>query len=147
MKNISYEAILLNMKYPSSSIQPRGDSLPDFRDIFIRDVHCEGASDGIKLTGLSGKNIEDIYLRNISGRVYCGMKISNVKNVFLENIQLFAEHDTAMYFNAIDSICFNNVDVQNDGVWAHFSNTDKAKVFTKNVDEDFIKSLSEVGLE
>lgn len=133
MENIKYEAILLNMQYPSSSIAPRGDSLPIFSHIYINNINASGGTDGIKMTGLPEMPIQDIFIQDVYSNAFCGAKFVHANRIHLNRIELHAEHDTAIYFHAADSLCLHTMSIEKANMWASFKKSNKQHIFTKNI--------------
>ncbi|MEE8577762.1 MAG: glycoside hydrolase family 28 protein, partial [candidate division Zixibacteria bacterium] len=66
MKNIGWNAVILNMFYAVSASDVRSETPPRFRNIIIKDITCEGAANAIVLRGLPERPIENITLENVT---------------------------------------------------------------------------------
>src|SRR5665647_1420249 len=103
MMNIPTQAISFNLYYSgrsasedieagdNSSVEkllPVTEDTPQFKNIFIRDVNCKGASLGIFLQGLPEMSLENILLENIQMEADYGMICSDAKNVTIKNLTL-----------------------------------------------------------
>lgn len=103
MMNIPTQAISFNLYYNGRSasedlesgengsvekLLPVTDETPQFKDIFIRDVNCKGALQGILLQGLPEMNLENIRLENIQIEADYGMICTDAKNVTIKNLTL-----------------------------------------------------------
>ena len=67
MKDIANEAILFDMFYDSNSdVETGNDRIPQYRDFYIRNIVCDGASDAIFIRGLADMPVKDIHFENLS---------------------------------------------------------------------------------
>ena len=107
MKNIPGEAILFDMYYaaqdpvalagekreaPKVVFIPVSEATPQFKNIFIKNVVCDGAEKAIFIRGLPEMNIHDIHLENINIISKKGMECSEAKNISLKNVKLVTEN-------------------------------------------------------
>ena len=103
MINIPTQAISFNLYYsgrsasedfeagddgPTEKLLPVTEETPQFRNIFIRDVNCKGAFQGIYLQGLPEMLLENVRLENIRMEADYGMICSDAKNVKIKNLTL-----------------------------------------------------------
>jgi len=103
MMNIPTQAISFNLYYSGRSasedleageggsvekLLPVTEETPQFKNIFIRDVNCKGASQGIFLQGLPEMNLENILLENIRMEADYGMICTDSKNITIKNLTL-----------------------------------------------------------
>jgi len=103
MMNIPTQAISFNLYYSGRSasedleagengsvenLLPVTEETPQFKNIFIRDVNCKGAFQGIFLQGLPEMNLENIRLENIQMEADFGMICTDAKNVTVKNLTL-----------------------------------------------------------
>ena len=96
MSNIGWHAIILNMFYTASSATSRSDTPPDFHDIHIKNVICQGARDAITLRGLPEKPIENITFKNITISANNGLVASNAENIKLINVNIATKEGPIM---------------------------------------------------
>jgi polygalacturonase len=107
MKGIPGEAILFDMYYaaqdpialagekreaPKVEFKPVTEATPQFKNIYIKNVVCDGAEKAIFIRGLPEMNIHDISLENITIRSKKGMDCSEAKNITLKNVNLITEN-------------------------------------------------------
>ena len=103
MINIPAQAISFDLYYggksPSEAMddggkkseqisQPVSEETPQFRDIFIRDIHCKGAFQAIFLQGLPEMNLENIQLENISMEATSGLTCIDANHIRIKNLTL-----------------------------------------------------------
>ncbi len=79
-----------------SELLPVTEETPQFRDIQIRNVVCDGANTGILLQGLPEMNMEGVLLENVRMRADRGMVCNDVKDVSIRNLTLETETETVM---------------------------------------------------
>ncbi len=103
MMNIPTQAISFNLYYSGRSasedldagengavekLLPVTEETPQFKNIFIRDVNCKGAYQGIFLQGLPEMKLENITLENIQMESDYGLICADAKNVKIKNLTL-----------------------------------------------------------
>ena len=65
MDSIKHEAIIIKMRYPTSSIAPRGDKVPEFGNINIENVTTKYARHALRMQGLSNQPIQGINVKDL----------------------------------------------------------------------------------
>ncbi|HZL11969.1 MAG TPA: glycoside hydrolase family 28 protein [Prolixibacteraceae bacterium] len=103
MMNIPTQAISFNLYYggkSASEAMEDGDAVtdqaihavteetPQFKNIFIRNVNCKGAYQGILLQGLPEMNLENVQLENIKMEAEYGMTCCDANGVKIKNLTL-----------------------------------------------------------
>lgn len=104
MKNIPGAAISLDMYYEGKAWDendnevkavppaPVDDSTPQFRQIHIRNVNCDGAQRAIEMRGLPEMPIENVTLERIRIRgAKEGVYLAEAKDITLQGVQVQAE--------------------------------------------------------
>ena len=124
MMNIPTQAISFNLYYSGKSasedidtsdngsvekLLPVTKETPQFKNIFIRDVNCKDAYQGIFLQGLPEMKLENISLENIQMEADFGLICSDAKNVKIKNLTFKTKKTPA-----IDLI--NSTEVTIDGL-------------------------------
>jgi polygalacturonase len=128
MRDIVHQAVFLDMYYfakpPSIADVYSGaakvdmpavtEATPQFRDIHISNIVCDGAEEGIFVRGLPEMNIRDIYLENMVLKADKGADIAEAQNISLKNIELvtsqtspvvYVENSSNLHF---DGLRYNN---------------------------------------
>jgi polygalacturonase len=96
MKDIITSAILLDMYYTGKSPTEEEmandsgypavtEATPQFRNIYINNVACNGADKALMIRGLPEMNIKGIHLENISLKTNKGVEITEGKDITLKN--------------------------------------------------------------
>jgi len=128
MKNIVGEAILFDMYYaaidpiamagekraaPKTEMIPVSESTPQFKNIYIDNVVCNGADKAIFVRGLPEMSIKNINLSNIIVKANKGIDIQEGENITLKNISIdvpkadplvFIQHSRNVVFDGLKYI-------------------------------------------
>jgi polygalacturonase len=106
MKDIPGEAILFDMYYaaqdpvplagekreaPKVELLPVTEATPVFRNFYISNIVCDGASKAVFVRGLPEMKISDIYMENMVIKANKGIDIQEAKNINLKNVQLIVD--------------------------------------------------------
>lgn len=123
MNNIGGAAILFDMYYmakdplavfsgedkPSIEFQPVSEGTPQFKDIVIRDVVCNGAETGIFVRGLPEMNIKNIQMENISIQSKTGFECIEGSDISLKNAILYCDDKTVITVQDSKGIVLDNI--------------------------------------
>lgn len=117
MDSIKHEAIIINMRYPTSSIAPRGDKVPEFGNINIENVTTKYARHALRMQGLSnqpiqGINVKDFFCKSSN---YC-IRMDSSQNIKLENIKINSTHEVVKRFEGNRNITIKNVELNGEKV-------------------------------
>jgi len=127
MMNIPTQAISFNLYYsgrsasedleagengPVEKLLPVTEETPQFKNIFIRDVNCKGALQGIFLQGLPEMNLENIRLENIRIEADYGMICTDAKNVKIKNLSLKTKKNPAIDLKNSKEVTIDGLTVQ-----------------------------------
>jgi polygalacturonase len=97
MRDIVGQAVLFDMYYMTKSTAVLGqkadipavnDGTPQFRNFYVSNVTCNGASEAILVRGLPEMNIKGIHLENMTIKADKGVEIIDANDVSLKNIKL-----------------------------------------------------------
>lgn len=150
MINIPSQAISFNLFYSGKSVAeemaeggsgkvpvllPVTEETPQFKNIFLRNVNCKGAYQGIFLQGLPELNLQNIRLENIQIESEFGLLCTDASGVRIKNLTLLTKVGPALDFR-------NSADVLVDGLKTaativpvvHLSGIKTGKVLLKNTD-------------
>ncbi len=124
MINIPAQAISFDLYYGGKSVleaMEEGDkkseptipsvseATPQFKNIFIRNVNCKGAFQGIFLQGLPEMNLRNVQLENIRMEANIGMICVDAAEVRIKNLTLVTKKSPAIEIK-------NGRDIEMDGV-------------------------------
>jgi polygalacturonase len=125
MMNIPAQAISFNLFYNGSNavddmesgfefkappVLPVTEETPQFKNIFIRNVNCKGAFQGIVLQGLPEMNLQNILLENILIESESGLVCTDATGVKIKNLTLITKKTPVADFK-------NSRDVSIDGLF------------------------------
>jgi polygalacturonase len=103
MKDIVAEAILFDMYYaaqdpvalagekrepPKVQTLPVTEATPQFQNIYVNNVVCNGAEKAIFVRGLPEMNVKNIVLQNMVLQAKIGLDMTEGSNITLRNVQL-----------------------------------------------------------
>lgn len=106
MKDIVGEAVLFDMYYaaqdpialkgeqreaPKVKLLPVTEETPVFRNFYISNIVCDGASKAVFIRGLPEMSISGIYLENMVIQARQGIDIQEAKNVQLKNVKVITD--------------------------------------------------------
>ena len=101
MANIIEEGFIFTMGYVLKLLenfneQEIGSStdpldIPEFKDIYIKNIECNGAKTGIKISGLNELPIHDIYFENVNINCDNAINLSLCKDIYFNNVNLYAQ--------------------------------------------------------
>jgi polygalacturonase len=122
MKDIPGAAISFDMYYEGKSWEdtdtevkavppePVDEGTPQFRQIHIRNVNCQGAQRAIEMRGLPEMPIEDITLEQIRITAKEGVYLAESRNITLRGVQVQAEKIPVLNFHNITNLTLERVD-------------------------------------
>jgi len=88
VKNLQYEAVILNMDYGADRNKAYSEKAPVFRDIHIKNVKGEGMPVAIRIQGLEDSPIENVTFEDIDLRSEKGLLIDGANGVNFKNVRL-----------------------------------------------------------
>lgn len=101
MKDIVHEAILFDMYYfasprivddiPQVDFQPVTKATPSFKNFYIDNIACNGASEGIFIRGLPEMHIANINLSNMVLQADKGIECAEATGINFKNIRLLTK--------------------------------------------------------
>lgn len=170
MINIPTQAISFNLYYSGRSasedmeagsdgsvekLLPVTEETPQFKNIFIRDVNCKGAYQGIFLQGLPEMNLENVQLENIQMEADYGMVCSDASEVKIKNLTLITKNGPVADFKnskgvSVDGLVFSATEsaiIQVSGVQTGkmvfknvgITNPDKQMIIGKDVPQNVVQ--------
>ncbi len=155
MKDIIGEAILFDMYYeakdpialagerrepPKVETKPVTEETPVFRNVFVKNVVCDGAEKAIFVRGLPEMNVQNIFLEDMTLQAKHGLDMTEGSGIALKNIAVYSS-DTNPVLNihnskniTLDKISYNNAELllnvtgeKSTGITITNTDTKKAK--------------------
>ncbi len=90
------------------ALKPVDETTPQFRDIFIRNVWCNGARRAMLFNGLPEMNVENVTLDDVSIRATLGAQLNESTDVRLTNVKVYPEKGPALMMNNVKSVKIEN---------------------------------------
>jgi len=125
MKDIPAEAILFDMYYmakdpvalngekrepPKVETKPVDETTPQFRNFYLRNITCNGASKGIFVRGIPEMHVQNLLIENAVLQSDEGIDIQEASGINLSNITLYTKNSSPVaYVLNSDSITLNNI--------------------------------------
>ncbi|WP_069661101.1 glycoside hydrolase family 28 protein [Arcticibacter eurypsychrophilus] len=109
MKDIASEAILFDMYYaavdpvpltgenrvaPKVVLLPVTEETPQFKDIYVNNVVCDGAETAVFIRGLPEMKINNIHLEDITIQANKGIESQDAKDIYFKNVNLIVKETT-----------------------------------------------------
>lgn len=127
MRNIRDQAIVLDMRYAKSELEPVSERTPQFKNIFISDM--AGTTNRVaRIAGLEEMPIENISFANINMEANSGILIEYAKKVSLSNIQIDVKNTAT-----VEARNATNLDIQK--IQNFVQNPDKAVILLENTSQ------------
>jgi hypothetical protein len=112
MRDIVHQAVFLDMYYFAKppaiadvyagtakiEVPAVSEGTPQFRDIHISNIVCDGAEEGIFVRGLPEMNIRDIELSDMVLKCAKGAEIIEAQQIGLKNIQLITDSTSPVIY-------------------------------------------------
>ncbi|MBN2520836.1 MAG: glycoside hydrolase family 28 protein [Bacteroidales bacterium] len=140
-------------------IPPVTEETPQFKDVFIRNIVCKGASRAIYAQGLPEMNLKNIIIENAVIKAQKGAEFIDVDSINLINVEIESLNEPLIYLKnaknifikefrydnkkqdivAIEGIFSENIYLEKSG----FTNIDQQVIIGKNVKQEAIMFVSE----
>ena len=161
MVNVATRAITFNMHYGGTSVPetldaktlksfvnehvvPVNDGTPQFKNIFIKNIHCKGASQAIYLQGLPEMNLENVVLKNVTIESKYGLFCMDSKGITLDSLNLVCYASPAMTFLNSKDININNLTLSSKKKpLISFAGPKTKNIDIKDSNPDYLKQLVE----
>lgn len=125
MNNIATEPLLFDLFYGGKSasealadgdeaeatdlvLKPVDETTPQFRDIYIRNVWCNGARRAMLFNGLPEMNVENVTLDDVAIYAKVGAQLNESTGVRLTNVKVYPEEGPALMMNNVKEVKIEN---------------------------------------
>ncbi len=133
MINIKKDAIIFNMYYWQKNAikewMPVTDGTPTFKDIYIKNVCCNGADRAMFFNGLPEMMVQNIHLENISISADNGAELSDCDGIIMKDVLVNPRKGPILKMNNVLNVAVDNFSSSN-------SDNDEIKIDgeqTKNI--------------
>ncbi|MFB6320013.1 glycoside hydrolase family 28 protein [Saccharicrinis sp. FJH54] len=110
MDNIEREAIKINMHYGSSSIKPRTDSLPTFRNLHYKDITSKNSQYAIRIQGIDSLFVDEVYFENLTLESKYGIVIENAEHTEFKNLKSTTKDYYPLRLSNVQNLTFDSVE-------------------------------------
>ncbi len=84
--------------------EPKSEATPQFRDVFISGIECEGAKIAIEMRGLPEMPVEGITIEKMRSKSEWGVKLQSAKNIVLRDVRVEVEHLPALQAHNVENL-------------------------------------------
>lgn len=108
MDSIQREAIKINMHYGSSSIAPRTDSVPTFKNFYFNEIHSSNSQYAVRMQGIDGHKIDSIFFDNLKMDGKYGIVANDLQNCTFKNVKIHSESGEPVQIEDGTNLRFSN---------------------------------------
>jgi polygalacturonase len=130
-------------KNQDKTIQPITEETPTFKDIYIKNITCNGALRAFFFNGLPEMNVQNINLENISITSTYGATLNESDDIKMRNITINASKGNMMNLYNVKNVVLNNVsssNPQNDSLKIDGATTKKIAIKNSSLKKENIQS-------
>ncbi|AKN31240.1 glycoside hydrolase family 28 [Clostridium carboxidivorans P7] len=109
MKNIVNDAIVFDTNYEAKNTNNTSNKVPNFQNIHISNVFCDGAQEAANIKGLDAVPVKNLDLKNITIKSTNGFSAENTSNVNLDNVKITPSQGSIFTLKNSSGYNFNNV--------------------------------------
>jgi polygalacturonase len=88
LRNMKYEAAILNMDYTADRNALVGATPPVFQNIHLKNIVCEGAPEALRLVGADDSLIQNVTFENVTIRSKKGVIAKNVQGISFKSVRV-----------------------------------------------------------
>ncbi len=108
MRNIRDQAIVMDMQYANTDVEPVGERTPKFKNIFISNLSGNTNRVGL-LRGLDEMPIENVTFSDINMQAKSGFSIHNAVGVTFSNVKVNIQQGSLLVANQVKELNILNV--------------------------------------
>jgi len=108
MKNIGQQAIVLDMQYAKTSLEPVSERTPKFRNIHFSNITGQ-VNQAAYLNGLEEMPIENVTFSDVNMDAKTGFSITNSNKIEFHNVQVNTEIGPAVSVSNVNYLTIDNV--------------------------------------
>lgn len=107
MKNIRDQAIVLDLQYAKTTVEPVSERTPRFRNIHFSNITGSGVNEAAFLNGLEEMPIENITFNDINIEAKTGFDIRNANRIELHNVEVNTELGSSLKVTNVNALTIN----------------------------------------
>jgi polygalacturonase len=160
MKEIPTDALSFNMYYNNSGptedqsaeekaantkLVEVNEGTPIFREIYMKNIYCNGAKDAIVLQGLPEMAIKNIFIDNVTMKAERGISIYDADGIKITNAKI-SSSDPLIKISKSQNVVLDKVEpLSENKLYMRLSGESTKNITIKNVDAGKIKDKIEFG--
>lgn len=161
MKDIIGEAILFDMYYeakdpiplagekvapPKVETKPVTEETPVFRNVWVKNVVCNGAEKAIFVRGIPEMNVQNIFLENMTLQAKLGLDMTEGTGISLKNIALYTKDvNPVMNIHNSKNITLDKIIYNNAELLLNVTGEKSTDIILSNTDASKTKKVHEVN--
>ncbi|MFL5738982.1 MAG: glycoside hydrolase family 28 protein [Flavisolibacter sp.] len=161
MKDIAGEAILFDMYYAAQDPVPLAgekreptkvqtfpvtEATPQFRDFYIRNIVCNGASKAIFIRGLPEMNVQKLVMENLIIQAKEGLDMTEASNISLKNVRLITKNTNPLInINNSQNILLDKISYDNADMLLNVTGEKSKSIYLTQTDTMKAKKKVEYG--
>ncbi|QPH40248.1 glycoside hydrolase family 28 protein [Pedobacter endophyticus] len=130
MKNIGLQAIVLDMQYAKTEVEPVSERTPKFRNIHLSNITGQVNQAGY-INGLEEMPVENITFNDINLEAKTGFDIKNANRIEFHNVEVNTELGASIQASKVNRLVI-------DGVKTYTPHSNSAVVALNNVSDVFL---------
>ncbi|MBN2545549.1 MAG: glycoside hydrolase family 28 protein [Spirochaetes bacterium] len=104
IKNTRDQAIIIDLHYALSTVQPKSKTPPKFKNIHIKNVTGENADTSVQINGIEEELIENVSFENINLKAKKGFYACHVNGLYLNKISINSEESSGIKLKNIKNL-------------------------------------------
>lgn len=130
-------------KYETPKLEPVTEKTPAFRNIFIKDITCNGALRAMFFNGLPEMNVQNVVVENATIVSDFGALINETDGFVMKNVTIIPKQGPVVKMNNVKNITFENVfkgTQTPNALVVDGENSTNVKVNASDIDAKFIQA-------
>jgi len=108
MKNIKEQAIVLDMQYAKTEVEPVSERTPVFRNIHFSNITAQ-TNEAIFINGLAEMPVEDITFNDVQFDAKTGANIKAANNVEFNNVRISTKEGSSIIAQDVKNLTLNGI--------------------------------------
>jgi polygalacturonase len=108
MKNIKQQAIVLDMQYAKTQLEPVSERTPQFKNIHFSNITAQ-TNQAIYINGLAEMPVEDITFSDIQFEAKTGASIKEARNIEFHNVRITTEQGSSLIAENVSNLTLDDI--------------------------------------
>jgi len=104
IKNTRDQAIVIDLHYALSTVQPKSKTPPRFKNINIKNITGDNADTAVQINGICEQLMENISFENINVKAKKGFYACHIDGLYLNNITINSEESCSIKLKEIKNL-------------------------------------------